>query len=253
MIEKIKTILKNFIASLKAKNLKDIAIALLIFSLLIVSWRTYYLWQKGKKLEKEQQENSQKQKENQKIIDGLKAYVDSLIKDVASRDKKIAERDIKIKKTEDEKKQINDDFEKFKNDLKKKSQKDQDLELENNLKQHNIDVKVVATKNYIEIISQERLKLNLFVIDYDKIFTLNKKNEDILIPDLKFQIIDLKSNEESLKKTIDTNKIICDKEKENLGIDLTNMTKSKDNYKKKAFWSKIGGIAGVILTILIMK
>ena len=57
--DSVKKVVVKFVTSLKAKNLKDIAIAILIFSFLIVCWRTYYLWQKGKKLEKENAINTQ--------------------------------------------------------------------------------------------------------------------------------------------------------------------------------------------------
>jgi chromosome segregation ATPase len=253
MIEKIKNILKKFIASIKARNLKDIAIAVLVFSLVIVGWRTYSLWQKGKQLKEDGKEHAQQIAQNKLVIEQLKLLIKKLATDIVGYDKKILELDGKIVKTEEEKKEIEKDFEKFKNDLKKKSQVEQDKDLEKNLKQHNIDVKIVAVKNYMEIVPQERLDLNLFVIDYDKLFTLHQKNEIKLIPDLKEEVKTLKNKTIALQGTIDANTIKCNLEKENLSFDLEDMTKSRNIWKKKAFWSKVGGFFGIILTILLMK
>jgi hypothetical protein len=248
----VKKVVVKFITSLKAKNLKDIAIAILIFSFLIVCWRTYYLWQKGKKLEKENAINAQQYKEDQKIISKLMLFVKSLAKDIIAADARVAERDKKILDKENEKKQIEDDFEDFKNDLKKKSQKEKDIELAASLKRHDIDVKIVADRNYMEIVPKEREDLSVFVIDYEKIFTLHKKNEDELIPLFKAQINDLKGIEFNLKLTVDTNEIIYERQIKSVKTDLGTANSKIKNLKNKLFWRKVGEVIVAVLAGLIL-
>jgi hypothetical protein len=219
---------------------------------LIVCWRTYYLWQKGKKLEKENAINTQQYQEDQKIISKLMLLVKSLAKDIVVADARVAERDKKILEKENEKKQIIEDFEDFKNDLKKKSQKEKDIELAASLKRHDIDVKVVADKNYMEVVPKEREDLAIFVIDYEKIFTLHKKNEDELIPMFKAQITDLKGIEFNLKLTIETNDIIHQRQTKSIQTDLNTANSKVKNLKNKLFWRKVGEVAVAVLAGLIL-
>lgn len=253
MLKKIKNVVKKLIASLKAKNLKDLSIAILVLSLVFVGWRTYSLWQQSRKDKATITDGEKEKGEKQKIIDGLNLLIKSLATDIANRDKTIEAQLIVIAQKEEEKKKIEKDAKDFKAQLKKSSQEEKDRILETLLENHKIVARVVAKQNYMEIDAPNRETLSFLVIDYDKFFKKDGINEEFILPGLNLSVGQLMKNEKDLKIQLELQERRCTEEKGQIQIDLDNMTTERNNYKKKNFWSRVGGVAAVVLTILILK
>jgi hypothetical protein len=67
------------------------------------------------------------------------------------------------------------------------------------------------------------------------------------------QVTLLTLSESQLKTALDLANNKCDTDKKILSDDNIILKKEKKTAKKNAFWSKVGGVAGVVLTILLMK
>jgi len=244
---------KKILEFLKPVNLQHVAITVLVICLLVVGYNGYKSWEKSKAQEEQHKQDEETKKKNNAIIEGLHDLVASLARDVVKRDKDIVERDKTIVKKEAEKKAIREEADRFKAAFHMSSQEDKDKTLEAMLKDHEVITRVVAKKDYMEINPKSRENLGVLVIDYDKLFKNNAINEDAILPGLNLSIADFKKNERDLKISLELERKACDKEKENLNIDIDNLKEDVTKYKKKAFWSKVGGIVALILSIVIFN
>lgn len=244
--------IKKFLTSIKTGDIKNIAITALILIIIVAGFRGCSIYKQkirnqaaAEQAEKDKKANEAKSKEMQKQIDALMASV-------AEKDTKVKDLTIERDQLKIDKNKIQVKYSNFMTSFQQLSQEGKDKELAALLKRNNINVAVVAADNYIKIMPPERENLVKFVSDAEKCAE-EKANCEADKKKADEQVALLAKSETELKTALEAAGIQCNTDKNVLIGENTILKKEKKAAKKSAFWSKVGGVAAVILTIIVLK
>lgn len=251
-MKKIWEAIKNFFKNMtpaKAKNLAMVVlIAALVFSVLAMTHACTQRIRNEERAKIAEQQNALLGKENKDLLAKNKA-LDATIK---KRDESIGNLQKDVLDITADRDKIKTKYTNFKAGFIQLSQEGKDKELTALFHKNGIELSVVAADDYIKIIPDERNKLYTFASDASQCFELNQnltKENGTLKSALNLCL----DNEVDLKKRIDNCATTCDNDKTILKNQVLIEQEAKKTWKKNAFWSKVGGGAAFILTVLLLR
>jgi len=246
--------MKNFWETIKNifGTAKNAGLAVLVLILIIAMFRGCAIY-KNKIWNQAAAEQAEKDKKvNEKLSAEQQAKIDALLASVKVKDEANAAIIIERDKYKADKEKIQIKYSNFMASFSQLSQEGKDKELGDLLKRNGIDVQVVAADNYIKIMPPQRDNLVLFVSNAEKCGE-EKANCEKDKAKCDEQVALLTINEAQLKEALATADAKCKIDKDIMLGENTTLKREKKTAKKNAFWSKVGGVAGVLLTILVLK
>jgi hypothetical protein len=246
--------MKNFWETIKNifGTAKNLGIAVLVLILIIGAFRGCSIYKQKIRTAAAAEQAEKDKKANEKLSKEQQAKIDALLASVKVKDEANAAIILERDKYKADKEKIQIKYSNFMTLFLQLSQEGKDKELQSLLKRNGIEVQVVAADNYIKIMPLERENLVKFVSNAEKCEEdkLNCEKDKAKCDE---QVALLTVNEAGLKEALTTANDKCKTDKDILTGDNNILKKEKKAYKKNAFWSKVGGVAGIILTILVLR
>jgi len=246
--------MKNFWETIKNffGTTKNILGTVLILILIIAMFRGCAIYKQKIRNEAAAEQAEKDKKENAKLSKEQQAKIDALLASVKIKDEANAVLQTERDKYKADKEKIQIKYSNFMASFSQLSQEGKDKELGELLNRNGIEVQVVAADNYIKIMPLQRDNLVQFVSNAEKCEE-EKNNCEKDKAKADEQILNLNLSEAQLKAALTETNDKCSTDKKILNDDNIILKKEKKTAKKNAFWSKVAGIAGVALTILLMK
>jgi arsenate reductase-like glutaredoxin family protein len=244
--------IKAFLTSIKTGDIKNIAITVLILFIIVAGFRGCSIYKQKIRNDAAAEQAEKDKKANEAISKELQKQIKDLLASVKEKDEANAAIIIERDKYKAEKEKIQIKYTNFMTSFSQLSQEGKDKELGALLKRNGIDVQVVAADNYIKIMPPEREDLVKFVSNAEKCAE-DKANCEADKKKADEQVALLTKSENDLKTALEKAGVKCTTDKQTLLDDNVILNKKYKTAKKRAFWSKVGGVAGVVLAILLLK